>query len=70
MEEKKYVPYYRVSTKKQKKSGLGLESQKAIIEHYSEKDKAIIVKEYIEAESGKEIINRPELQQAINFCFR
>jgi len=65
---KKYVPYYRVSTKKQKRSGLGLESQKAIVEHFAEKDKAIIIKEYIEAESGKEIINRPELQQAINFC--
>lgn len=68
MEEIKYVPYYRVSTKKQKRSGLGLESQKAIIEHFAEKDKAIIVKEYIEAESGKEIINRPKLQEAINYC--
>ena len=68
MEEIKYVAYYRVSTKKQKRSGLGLESQKAIVEHFAEKDKATIVKEYIETESGKEIINRPELQQAINFC--
>lgn len=58
---KKYVPYYRVSTKKQKRSGLGLESQKAIVEHFAKKDKAVIVKENIETESGKEIINRPKL---------
>ena len=68
MEIKKYVAYYRVSTKKQKRSGLGLESQKAIIEHFAELDKATIVKEYIEAESGKEIINRPKLQKAMNYC--
>jgi len=68
MKIKNYVAYYRVSTKKQKRSGLGLESQKAIIEHFTEKDKATIVKEYIEAESGKEIINRPQLQEAINYC--
>ena len=68
MDIKNYVTYYRVSTKKQKRSGLGLESQKAIIEHFSELDKATIVKEYVEAESGKEIINRPKLQQAINYC--
>ena len=31
----KYIAYYRVSTQHQGKSGLGLESQKAIVEHYS-----------------------------------
>jgi len=49
-------------------SGLGLESQKAIVQHFSEIDKATIIKEFTEAESGKAIDNRPQLQQAINYC--
>ena len=65
---KNYVAYYRVSTEKQKKSGLGLESQKAIVQYFSEIDKATIIKEFTEAESGKAIDNRPQLQQAINYC--
>lgn len=63
-----YVAYYRVSTKKQKKSGLGLDAQKAIVEHYAKADGATIIQVYMEAESGKEIENRYILRQAINFC--
>ena len=33
-ENKQFVAYYRVSTKKQGKSGLGLDSQKEIVENY------------------------------------
>ena len=63
-----HVAYIRVSTKKQEKSGLGLEAQKAIIEHYINQEQSQIIKYYIETESGKEIENRPQLQEAINFC--
>lgn len=63
-----HVAYIRVSTKKQQKSGLGLEAQKAIIEHYSNQEQAKIIKYYIETESGKEMENRPQLQEAISFC--
>lgn len=63
-----HVAYIRVSTKKQQKSGLGLEAQKAIIEHYTNQEQSQIIKYYIETESGKEIENRPKLQEAINFC--
>lgn len=63
-----HVAYIRVSTKKQEKSGLGLEAQKAIIEHYTKQEQSQIIKYYIETESGKEIENRPQLQEAINFC--
>ncbi|MCU0469364.1 MAG: recombinase family protein [Arcicella sp.] len=65
---KKYVCYYRVSTKKQSKSGLGLEAQKGIIQHYAIIDKAEIIKEYTETQSGKYIENRPILKEAITYC--
>lgn len=63
--KKKYVPYYRVSTEKQGKSGLGLEAQKAIIKHFIKEDE--IVKEFTEVVSGK-IKDRKELTKAIEFC--
>ena len=63
-----HVAYIRVSTKKQQKSGLGIDAQKAIIEHYANQEQANILKYYIETESGKEIENRPQLQEAISFC--
>lgn len=62
----KYVPYYRVSTKKQGASGLGLEAQKAFVEHYS--SHGTIVAEFTEVVSGKSINKRVELERAIRFC--
>lgn len=67
---KKYISYLRVSTKAQEKSGLGLLAQRAIIAHYAKIEGAEILKEYIEAESGKEMENRPILEQAISDCFK
>lgn len=58
-----FVAYYRVSTKKQGKSGLGLDAQKRDVEHYA-KGKGVILAEYIEVESGKKK-NRIELHKAI-----
>lgn len=65
-----YVPYYRVSTKKQKQSGLGLDAQKAIVEHYANADGATINRVFTETESGKDIANRKILQQAIQYCLQ
>ena len=64
----KYIAYYRVSTKKQGKSGLGLESQKAIVRHYI--DKNDIVQEFTEVASAKYMTcrYRPLLCQAIDYC--
>ena len=53
---------------KQGKSGLGLEAQKAIIEHYTAVDKAELVGEFLETESGKEVENRPILEKAVRYC--
>lgn len=58
------VSYLRVSTEKQGRSGLGLESQRAIIAHYYGSP----VAEFVEVESGKAADNRPELERAIQLC--
>lgn len=62
----KYIVYYRVSTKRQGESGLGLESQKTYIEHFL-KD-GDIVQEFTDVKSGKNIIDRLELNKAIELC--
>lgn len=65
---KKYIAYLRVSTKGQERSGLGLEAQRAIIDHYITAKGDKIVEEIIEAESGKDLSNRPLLKKAIQLC--
>jgi DNA invertase Pin-like site-specific DNA recombinase len=62
---KKFISYTRVSTSKQ---GLGLDAQAAIIAEYVKKNGGTIIAEYEEKESGKDTINRPELQAAIAQC--
>ncbi len=64
---KKYVAYYRVSTKRQ---GLGLEAQQSTVEAYLNTivDSTIIA-EYSEKESGKDD-NRVQLQNALDLCKR
>lgn len=63
MEFQKYIAYYRVSTAKQGRSGLGLEAQRAAVISYI-KNPAGIIKEFMEQESGKND-DRPLLEQAI-----
>jgi DNA invertase Pin-like site-specific DNA recombinase len=48
----KYVAYYRVSTKQQGRSGLGLAAQREIIGRFIGEDK-VLVSEYEEIESGR-----------------
>ena len=61
-----YVGYYRVSTKRQGKSGLGLESQKDKIQQFLKEDD-VLVKEYIEIGSGMNN-ERQVLHDCIKFC--
>ena len=61
----KYVVYYRVSTKKQGLSGLGLEAQKTIVENYIKNNK--VIAEYTEIETGKSV-NRTQLNAALQCC--
>lgn len=61
----KYVIYYRVSTKKQGLSGLGLEAQKTIVENYIKN--STVIAEFTEIETGKSA-NRPQLNKALECC--
>lgn len=60
----KLVSYLRVSTRKQGESGLGLEAQRAAVQDYAARSGAVIVKEYVEVESGKKSA-RPQLTAAL-----
>lgn len=61
-----YVCYYRVSTKAQGKSGLGLGDQQTIVNRYLREGDQIIT-EFTEIESGRKS-ERPKLQEAIQAC--
>jgi DNA invertase Pin-like site-specific DNA recombinase len=58
------VAYFRVSTARQKESGLGLDGQRAAVAEYARAHGATVVQEYREAESGK-WKDRPLLAKAI-----
>ena len=61
----KYVVYYRVSTKQQGQSGLGLDAQKAAAEAYVREHGGEIIGEYREVETGTNCRSRPEIEKAI-----
>jgi DNA invertase Pin-like site-specific DNA recombinase len=60
---KNYIAYYRVSTKQQGASGLGLDAQRNAVQSFTKCDTCIIA-EYTEVESGKRD-NREQLSAAI-----
>ncbi len=64
MDHKKIVAYFRVSTRRQGESGLGLEGQEAAIKAFSHKNGGTILASYTEVESGK-IAERRELGKAL-----
>src|SRR5437016_1985571 len=60
----KIIAYYRVSTKRQGQSGLGLDAQRAALEAYAKANGGKIGAEYTEVETGKRS-DRPKLREAI-----
>jgi DNA invertase Pin-like site-specific DNA recombinase len=60
----KFVAYYRVSTRRQGRSGLGLEAQRSAVTTYLNGGKWEITAEFTEVESGRNA-NRPVLEQAL-----
>jgi DNA invertase Pin-like site-specific DNA recombinase len=65
----KFVAYFRVSTDKQGKSGLGLEAQREAVMNYLNGGRWTLVDEFTEIESGKRN-DRPELEMALAACKR
>ena len=63
----KFVAYYRVSTDRQGRSGLGLEAQQRAVSEYLHGGPWELVGEYTEVESGKRS-DRPELAAALAAC--
>ena len=67
MAQGKFVAYYRVSTARQGRSGLGLEAQKQAVADYLDGGRWKLVGEYVEVESGRSN-GRVELQRALAAC--
>lgn len=64
-----FISYYRVSTKKQGASGLGLEAQEQAVGNYLKGIDGRLLSTYTEVESGKKA-DRPELLKALAHCRR
>jgi DNA invertase Pin-like site-specific DNA recombinase len=60
----KIVAYYRVSTKRQGQSGLGLDGQRVAVTDYAARHEATVIAAYTEVETGRRA-DRPELAVAI-----
>lgn len=60
----KFIAYYRVSTARQGRSGLGLEAQRDAVMGYLKGTQGRLLAEFTEIESGKRN-DRPELQRAM-----
>jgi DNA invertase Pin-like site-specific DNA recombinase len=62
------VAYYRVSTKQQHRSGLGIEAQRAAVTRFAEAEGLSIIHEFVEAETGRgadALDRRPHLAAAL-----
>src|SRR4051812_22345525 len=62
------VAYFRVSTRQQQRSGLGIEAQRAAVQRFAETENIRIIAEFVEAETGKgadALDRRPQLAAAL-----
>jgi DNA invertase Pin-like site-specific DNA recombinase len=66
-DEGAFIAYYRVSTERQGRSGLGLEAQQEAVRSYLNGGSWKLVSEVIEVESGKRG-DRPKLAEALRLC--
>jgi Resolvase, N terminal domain len=67
MAQGRFVAYYRVSTDRQGRSGLGLEAQQEAVRSYLDGGSWQLVDEVVEVESGKRN-DRPKLAEALKLC--
>lgn len=71
MAEGKFVAYYRVSTERQGRSGLGLDAQRKAVTDYLNGGRWHLVADFTEVETGKgsnAMERRPQLKAAIDAC--
>jgi len=62
------IAYYRVSTERQRRSGLGIEAQRVAVVRFAEVEQITLIGEYVESESGKGVDaldRRPQLAAAL-----
>lgn len=64
-----FIAYYRVSTHKQRVSGLGLEAQKKTVLSRVDSEGGVLLQEFLEVQSGKKR-DREELRLALEACRR
>ena len=65
----KAVAYYRVSTKQQGQSGLGLEAQESAVQSFADKNGyELVAPPFTEIETGTRKKRRPQLEAALNRC--
>jgi DNA invertase Pin-like site-specific DNA recombinase len=62
------IAYYRVSTERQRRSGLGIEAQRTAVTRFAEAEGIILLAHYVESESGEgadALDRRPQLAAAL-----
>jgi DNA invertase Pin-like site-specific DNA recombinase len=67
------VAYYRVSTERQRRSGLGIDAQREAVRRFAEAEGFSLTAEFVEAESGKgadALDRRPQLAAALSAARR
>jgi DNA invertase Pin-like site-specific DNA recombinase len=67
MAQGNFVAYYRVSTARQGRSGLGLDAQRNAVADFLNGGSWDLLAEFVEVESGKDD-HRPQLEQALSTC--
>jgi DNA invertase Pin-like site-specific DNA recombinase len=67
MSEVEHIAYYRVSTERQGRSGLGLEAQRIAVREFLIGSQGKLVGEFTEIESGRRG-DRPQLAAALSLC--
>jgi DNA invertase Pin-like site-specific DNA recombinase len=64
----RFVAYYRVSTARQGRSGLGLEAQREAVRLFMGGSTGELAEAFTEIESGKRDDDRPQLTRALDAC--
>jgi DNA invertase Pin-like site-specific DNA recombinase len=67
LNDRSFVIYYRVSTPRQERSGLGLAAQNTAVARFIRQSRGTVLQEYTEIEDGKNC-DRGELRNALGAC--